>query len=213
MSRVALFRTLDGLCPRHTVLASTTSTLLPSALARATRRPDRVIVAHYFNPPALVPLVEVVRGPETSDETVTTVRDLLVRIGKRPALIEKEVIGFISVRLQAALGREASSLVERGVAKPEDIDTVVKYSFGRRLAVAGIFEIADLAGLDIYMAAGPVFQDLESSIDVPTILKQKVERGELGVKTGQGFYSWTPESAAALRERIGQALVERAPSE
>jgi 3-hydroxybutyryl-CoA dehydrogenase len=172
-----------------------------------------VLVAHYFNPPALVPLVEVVRGPETSDETVTTVRDLLVRMGKRPALVQKELIGFIGVRLQAALGREACSLVERGVATPEDIDTVVKHSFGRRLAVAGVFEIADLAGLDIYAAVAPVFQDLDSSTDVPTILQQKVERGELGVKTGQGFYTWTPESAAALRERIGRALVERARSE
>jgi 3-hydroxybutyryl-CoA dehydrogenase len=207
------FGRLDCACPRHTILASTTSTLLPSALASATRRPDRVIVAHYFNPPALVPLVEVVRGPETSDETVATVRDLLLSVGKRPALIEKELIGFIASRLQAALGREACSLVERGVATPEDIDTVVKYSFGRRLAVAGIFEVGDLAGLDVYMAAGPLFRELESSAEVPTILQQKVERGELGVKTGQGFYTWTPESAAALRERIGRALVERAYSE
>jgi 3-hydroxybutyryl-CoA dehydrogenase len=204
-----IFRTLDAVCPRHTILASTTSTLLRSALASATRPPDRVIVAHYFNPPALVPLVEGVRGPNTSDETVTTECDLLVHVGKRPALIDKEVIGFISVRLQAALGREAGSLVERGVATPEDIDTRVKYSFGRRLAVASIFEIADLAGLDIYMAVGPVFQALESSTGVPAILRDKVERGDLGVKTGQGFYTWTPESAAALRERIGRALVER----
>ena len=206
-------RTLDGVCPRHTILASTTSTLLPSALASATRRPDRVIVAHYFNPPALVPLVEVVRGPETSDETVTTVRDLLLHIRQASCACAKELIGFIGVRLQAALGREACSLVERGVATAEDIDTVVKYSFGRRLAVAGVFEIADLAGLDVYLAAGPVFRALESSTDVPTILQQKVERGELGVKTGQGFYTWTPESAAALRERIGRALVEPARSE
>ena len=126
------FRTLDGVCPPHTILASTTSTLLPSALAGATQRPDRVLVTHYFNPPALVPLVEVVRGPETSDEVVSTVRDLLLQIGKRPAVIQKELIGFIGNRLQAALAREALSLVDRGVATPEDIDTVVKYSFGRR---------------------------------------------------------------------------------
>jgi 3-hydroxybutyryl-CoA dehydrogenase len=205
-----IFQSLDNACPPHTILASTTSTLLPSALASATRRPDRVIVTHYFNPPSLVPLVEVVRGPETSDETVTTVHDLLLRVGKRPALIEKELIGFIASRLQAALGREACSLAERGVATPEAIDTVVKYSFGRRLGVAGVFEIGDLAGLDVYMAAGALFKELESSTELPAILRQKVERGELGVKTGQGFYSWTPEAAAALRDRIGRALVELA---
>lgn len=204
------FRTLDGVCPPHTILASTTSTLLPSALAGATQRPDRVLVTHYFNPPALVPLVEVVRGPETSDEVVATVRDLLLQIGKRPAVIQKELIGFIGNRLQAALAREALSLVDRGVATPEDIDTVVKYSFGRRLGVAGIFEVGDLAGLDVYLAAAPVFRDLESSVEVPTILRHKVEHGELGVKTGQGFYTWTPESAAALRERIGRSLADLA---
>ena len=206
-----LFRTLDGACPQRTILTSTTSALLPSALARATLRPDRVLVAHYFNPPALVPLVELVRGPETSDETVATVRDVLLHLGKRPAIVQKEVPGFIGPRLQAALVREALSLVEQGVATPGDIDAVIKYSFGRRLAVAGVFEIGDLAGLDVYLSvAGPLFRALESSPEVSKVLRQKVEQGDLGVKSGQGFYTWTPESAAALRDRIGRALIELA---
>jgi 3-hydroxybutyryl-CoA dehydrogenase len=206
-----VFRSLDDACPQRTIIASTTSALLPSALATATHRPDRVIVAHYFNPPTLVPLVELVRGPETSDESVTTLRDLLLQMGKRPALVQIEVPGFIGNRLQAALVREALSLVEHGVATPADIDSVVKYSFGRRLAVAGVFEIGDLAGLDLYLSVGTLlFPSLESSPDLPSVLRNKVEQGALGAKTGRGFYSWTPESAAALRSRIGQALIELA---
>jgi 3-hydroxybutyryl-CoA dehydrogenase len=204
-----IFASLDRACPSHAILASTTSALLPSALGRATQRPDRVLVAHYFNPPALVPLVELVRGPETSDETVATVRDVLLRIGKRPAVVQTEVPGFIGNRLQAALVREALSLVDRGVATPEDIDTVVKFSFGPRLSVAGVFEVGDLAGLDLYLSVGKLlFPELESSPEVPRVLREKVEQGQLGANTGQGFYTWTTESAAALRDRIGQVLVE-----
>lgn len=203
-----IFGRLDAACPPRTILASTTSALLPSALARATQRPDRVLVAHYFNPPALVPLVELVRGPETSDETVTIMRDVLLHNRKRPVVVQKEVPGFIANRLQAALLREALALVQDGVVEPADLDTVVKYSFGPRLGVAGVFQIADLAGLDLYLAvAEQLLRDLCSSPHVPSILRDKVERGELGVKSGQGFYAWTPEAAAAIRDRIGRTLV------
>jgi 3-hydroxybutyryl-CoA dehydrogenase len=200
------FRTLDGICEPRAILASTTSTLLPSRLASATQRPDRVLVTHFFNPPTIVPLVEMVRGPETSDETVATVRDVLLQMGKRPAVVQKELPGFIGNRLQGALIIEALSLVQRGAATPADIDLVVKYSFGRRLGVTGIFEFLDLGGLDTLLNAARIMAgELDSSTDVTPVLREKVERGELGVKSGQGFYTWTPESAAALRDRIGRA--------
>jgi len=204
-----IFRKLDQLCPAHTILASNTSTIMPSILASSTQRPDKVLVAHYFNPPYLLPLVEIVRHKETSDETVTTIYDLLTKAGKSPAIIQKEVPGFVGNRLQLALLREALSIVEQGIATPQDVDIVVKNGFGRRFAAAGPFEILDIAGWDLVMAATQyVLPDLESSTDVSPVLKDKIEKGELGVKTGKGFYDWTLESAEAFKQKVGQILVK-----
>ena len=204
-----IFGELDRLCPQRTILASTTSTFLPSELASVTRRPDRVLVTHYINPPYLTPLVEVVRHQSTSDDTVATVMDLLRDVGKRPVLVQREVPGFISVRLQFALLREALSLVQSGVATPQDVDTVIKTSIGRRWAVAGVFEVLELAGWDLAEAiATSLLPHLENSTQVPQLLREKVQRQELGVKTGKGFYEWPPESEEALRARIAHAMVE-----
>ena len=205
----SVFQELDQLSPPHTILTSNTSTLMPSLLAAATARPDRVLVTHYFNPPYLIPLVEIVPGPDTSDEVVSVVRDLLLKVGKRPAIVQKEVPGFIGNRLQAALLREAISLVEHGVATPKDIDIVIRNGFGRRLASAGIFEVFEMAGWDLVLAASKyLLPHLESSREPSPLLQQHVEQGKLGVKTGEGFYKWTPDSAEALRRRSARALVE-----
>lgn len=206
-----LFQKLDRLCPEHAILASNTSSLMPSSLASATRRPDKVLVTHYFNPPYLLPLVEIVRHQATSDETVTTIYDLLTRVGKSPAIVRKEVPGFVGNRLQAALFREALSIVEQGIATPQDVDIVVKTGFGRRYAAAGPFEVFEMAGWDLVLAVAQyLYPDLESSTELPAILNEKVETGQLGMKTGKGFYEWTPESAEALRQRMGQTLVKLA---
>lgn len=203
-----LFERLDAVSPEGAILASTTSTYMPSQLATATHRPERVVVTHYFNPPYLVPLVEIVRGEATSDDVLSAVQSLLRQIGKRPVVVQKEVPGFIGNRLQAALLREALWMVQRGVATPEDVDTVIKNSIGRRWAVAGVFEIFDLGGWDVVTsAASSIIADLESSSELPQVALERVEKGELGVKTGKGFYEWTPESADALRRRLTQALV------
>lgn len=203
-----LFRQLDGLCPKHTILASNTSTILPSKLASVTKRPDKVLVTHYYNPPYLLPLVEIVRGKETSDDTVNVITSLMKSVGKKPALIRKEVPGFIGNRLQVALAREALSIVQNGIANPEDVDTVIKNSFGRRLAVAGVFEVFDMAGWDTCLAiASYLMPEIDSSLDTISLLKNKVEAGELGVKTGKGFYEWTPESMENVKNKIARALV------
>lgn len=204
-----IFRTIDRASPGHAILASNTSTLLPSALASATRRPEKVLVSHYFNPPFLLPLVEIVRHDGTSDETVRVMFDLLKKTGKSPVILRKEAPGFIGNRLQAALFREALSIVEHGIASPEDVDTVIKTGFGRRLAAAGIFEIWEIAGWDLIQAiCENLFPTLESTTTVSPVLKEKVERGDLGTKTGKGFYEWTPESIDALKKRIAAILVK-----
>jgi 3-hydroxybutyryl-CoA dehydrogenase len=206
-----VFAELDRLCPRHAVLASTTSTIMPSQLAGATRRPEQVVVTHFTYPAEVVPLVEVVRGAVTSDDTVAAVCALLRRVGKRPALVRKEVPGFIANRLQAALLREALALVERGVASPQDIDAVLKDGQPRRWAAAGLFEMLEaVAGWDLALAAAfHLFPDLDQSSEMsafPCVL-EKVRRGQLGAKTGKGFYEWTPESAEAARRRIASVLM------
>lgn len=204
-----IFRDLDSLCPKSTILVSGTSTLRLSDLAAATQRPDKVLLANYSNPSYLVPLVEVLRNETTSDETVATFCDLLTRIGKKPVLIQKEVPGFVANRLQVALLREALWLVQRGVVTAQDVDTIIKSSIGRRWAVAGVFEVCELAALDLVLAvAAYLLPRLENSTEIPPVLQEKVERGELGVKTGKGFYDWTPDSTEALRQRIAHALVE-----
>ena len=166
-----------------------------------------MLVAHYFNPPYLLPLVEIVRGPATSDATVHTMYDLLTKVGKRPALVQHEVPGFIGNRLQIALVREALSIVEQGIASPQDVDTVIKNGFGRRLAAAGVFEIFEIAGWGLVSSVmANLLPNISSSTELPRTLQEKVSRGELGVKTGRGFYTWTAESAEALQQRIARTL-------
>ena len=204
-----IFRDLDRLCPPHTILASNTSTFPPAKLAAATQRADKVLVAHYFNPPHLLPLVEIVPGRRTSAATVTAVHDLLVALGKTPVVVRKPVAGFIGNRLQQALLREALSIVRQGIATPQDVDIVIRNGFGRRLAAAGVFEVFEIAGWDLVSAVTRnLLPHLESSTEVPALLTDKVRRGELGFKTGKGFYTWTDASAEALRQRLARTLVE-----
>ena len=203
----SLFRDLDAWAPPRAILASNTSTFMPSLLAAATNRPQQVIVAHYFNPPSLLPLVELVRGDQTSAETVETLSALYQSIGKSPAVVQREAPGFVGNRLQMALLREALAIVDAGIASPRDVDTIIRSSFGRRLAVAGVFEVFEAAGWDLTLAvAEQLFPAIDRSAEPPASLREKVGRGELGLKSGQGFYTWTPEEAAALRQRIAAGL-------
>ncbi len=204
-----VFHDLDAMCPPHTILASNTSTLLPSLLAAATHRPDKVLVAHYFYPPSLLPLVEIVPGERTSDDTVAAMVDLLTAVGKKPIVIRKEAFGFVANRLQFALQREALAIVEQGIATPQDVDMAVKDGFGRRLAFAGPLEIAEPIGWDLELQIQKyLLPHLANSTEPSLFLVDKVERGELGMKSGQGFYSWTPKSAAAWREHMAASLAQ-----
>ena len=201
-----IFKDLEGLCSPQVVLASNTSSFMLRELAASSRLKDRIIVAHFINPPFLVPLVEIVRSTETSDKTVEVMYDLLRKIGKCPILLKQEAPGFVTGRLQAALLREALWLVENGVASPQDVDLAIKTSIGQRWAVAGVFEVLELAGWDLMLAiTSALFPHLSSSKSAP-LLQRLVDQGDLGVKSGKGMYEWNAESAESLRLRIAEAL-------
>ena len=207
-AKIELFGRLDELCPDRTILASNTSSFLPSKLAAATARPDKVINAHFLNPPFFVPLVEVVPTEETSEETTSIVMELLATLGKQPILVEREAPGFVASRLQMALLREALWLVENEVASAEDVDKAISAGLGRRWATAGVLQVLEVAGWDlISRVAADVFPHL-SNADDPALLREMVERGNIGVKAGKGFYDWTPEQTEDLRRRIARGLVE-----
>ena len=204
-----LFKDLDRICPQHTILASNTSSLLPTDLGTATRRPDRVLIAHYFNPPYLMPLVEIVRGKSTSDASIDTVYNLTKAMGKSPIICQKEALGFIANRLQLVLWREAFNIVQRGIASPQDVDLAVKSSFGRRLGTVGTFELYEyIDGYDLTLQCEKyILPDMDTSNESYPLLLEKVKKGELGAKTGKGFYEWTPEFTEAWRKKIIKALV------
>jgi 3-hydroxybutyryl-CoA dehydrogenase len=204
-----LFSKLDTISPERTIFASNTSSILPSVLAAATRRPDRFLVAHYFNPPYLMPLVEIVRGNKTSDETTNMVYRLMKAMGKSPIICQKEVPGFIANRLQLVLWREAFNIVQRGIASPQDVDLAVKNSFGRRLGMVGPFELYEyIDGYDLTLQCEKyMLPDMNTSNESYPLLLEKVEKGELGAKTGKGFYDWTPEFTEAWRTKVLKGLV------
>ncbi len=203
----SVFAELDRCAPGHAILSSNTSSFMSSQLAPSTNRPGQVVVANWWNPPYLLPLIEVVKGPETSDETIEATAGLFTRLGKRPVVLQKESLGFIGNRMQFALLREAISIVESGIASAEDVDLVVKSSFGRRLSVAGPFEVFDLAGWDTISAIiGQLFPDLSTGDETPALIEGLVERGDLGVKSGKGFYPWSGEAVEELRQRVSRAL-------
>jgi 3-hydroxybutyryl-CoA dehydrogenase len=205
-----IFANLDAFCPAHTILASNTTAIMPSMLASATKRADKVVDTHYYNPPYLIPLVEIVKGPDTSEETLQTTYSLLQKVGKKPVILRKEALGFVGPRLQAAIIKEAFSIVERGIASADDVDTVVKNSFGRRLAVAGPFEVFELAGWDLVLAAfEELYKDMDHSPEPNKLLVEMVKKGELGVKTGKGFYQWDEKSAEALKQLLSRELIRR----
>jgi 3-hydroxybutyryl-CoA dehydrogenase len=156
-----------------------------------------------------MPLVEVARCELTSDDTVKTVFEILESMGKSPVILQKEILGFIATRLQIALFREAFCIVERGVATPQDVDMAVKSSFGRRLPVAGPFEMCEFNdGWDqIEKIVNYVASDLASSSELSPVIEKMIEQDELGVKSGKGFYDWSPENTENWRKRMAMNLV------
>ena len=201
-----VFAELDRACGPEVVLASNTSTFMPSALAAGARHRERILVAHYFNPPHLLPVVEIVPHAGTAADVVARVRTLYEALGKRPVVLQREIAGFIANRLQQALLREAVALVEGGVASAADVDAVVSGSFGRRLAVAGPFEVSDLAGLDVIAAIARELWPGLAAGGIADLLAAPAAAGHYGAKTGRGFGDWPPARVDAAKARIATAL-------
>jgi 3-hydroxybutyryl-CoA dehydrogenase len=206
-----LFAELESVCREDTLLVSTTSGMRAADIGALTRHPERIIVAHYWNPPHLLPLVEVAPSDKTSPEVTEAVCAFLKTTGHTPVLVRKDCRGFIANRLQHALWREALAIVEQGAATPAEVDDALKTSFGARTPVLGIFEHMDLVGLDLthYMHSY-LLADLDAQKGPNRVLTERVERGDLGVKTGKGFYDWSVKSASDVLRARDTELLERA---
>ncbi len=205
-----VYGTLETLLDRSAIVASNTSGLMPSALARGMRDPDRFLVAHFWNPAYAIPLVEVVPGPYTSAGVVSRAVSLLRAIGQEPIVIRKEIAGFIGNRLQYALLREALAIVRTGAASAEEVDAVMRASLGRRLGFTGPIETADLGGLDTFLSiAEHLMPELAKDEDVLELLRAHVNGGHVGARSGQGFYHWPAGRIAAVRGARDRELLRR----
>jgi len=198
---------LDSLCDPGVILASNTSGLSPTEISKSLKHPERMVVAHFWCPPELIPLVEVVPGEKTSAEVVEKTAQWISSIGKQPVKMKKECLGFIGNRMQLALLREAMYIVEQGFADIEEVDKAVEYGLGRRLPVTGPLCSADLGGLDIFNnISSYLFKDLCNSAEPSKLLKDKVEAENLGSKSGKGFYDWTIEDLEKKQKERAELL-------
>ena len=199
----AVFRDIEKAAPGDAVLASNTSVIPITAIMQGLRERSRALGTHWWNPPFLVPLVEVIGTQWTSAAAIDRTMKLLADVGKTPVHVKKDVPGFVGNRLQHALWREAIALVEDGICDAETVDTVIKASFGRRLAVLGPLENADLVGTDLTLAIHKTVLPAINSRPAPSpYLESLVAQGKLGMKSGEGFRTWTADAQSALRARV-----------
>jgi len=202
------FLKVEGLVRPDTILATNTSAISITEIASVLAEKGRFLGTHFWNPPHILPCVEVIKGAETRDDVFETVYALLDKVGKAPVRVLKDVPGFLGNRLQHAMWREAFALCDRGVASPEDIDRVVKYGFGARMFFLGPMETADLAGLDLTRSIHRyLFHYLDNSTSPAAVLERLIAAGALGVKTGRGFGEWPPERIEKVIKRRDRVLL------
>jgi 3-hydroxybutyryl-CoA dehydrogenase len=204
----SIFAQLVALCPPTAILASNTSVIPIHRIAAGLPTGQRILGTHWWNPPALVPLVEVVQAAQTSTATVRWVMELLTSIGKSPAHIVKDVPGFVANRLQHALWREAIAMVAEGICDAATLDACVKNSFGLRLAVLGPLENADLVGLDLTLDIHrTIIPELNCDSRPNPFLEAHVAARKLGFKSGAGFRTWSQPEMDDLRRRLKAHLL------
>ncbi len=190
------------------VLCTNTSVMSITEIGARAAHKERVVGTHFWNPPYLIPLVEVVRTADVDPDVVERTMELLRAVGKHPIDCKKDVPGFVANRLQHALWREAISIVEHGIADAATVDESIRFGPGLRLPILAPMENADMVGLDLTLQIHDyILPHLEASGEPSPLLREKVEAGDLGFKTGKGFAEWTPEQAEASRQRLAAYLV------
>lgn len=206
-----LFAHMDSIAKPECILATNTSGLSITEIASKCTRPERVITAHFWNPPHLMPLVELVKGAKTSDDFARKMHAFLTACGKVAVIVKKDTPGQLGNRLQSALIREAIHIVSEGIADFDDVDLAVKAGFGLRTPVYGVFEHFDAVGFEMAAAiADYVTRDLSNHVGVFPIVKEKMARGEMGVKAGKGWYDWREKSFADVIKERNEFLLEMA---
>jgi len=209
-SKHALYEKLEAIMAADAIIASNTSGFPPDALSEHMAQPGRFLVAHFWNPPHLIPLVEVVPGSATAREVVERSVRLLAGTGAEPVVLKAAIPGFIGNRLQFAVLREALNIVRSGAATPETVDAVMKACLGRRYSIMGPFESADLGGLHTLMGIGTnLMPELAKDEDVLELMRAHVDKGELGASTGQGFYTWDEARVDDLNARRRRQLASK----
>ena len=204
-----VFADLDSLCPSNIILCSNTSVISITEIAEKAVHRERIVGTHFWNPPYLIPLVEVVRAEESADWCISATYDLLARVGKHPVHVHKDVPGFVGNRLQHALWREAFAIIDEGICDPATVDEVIRNGFGLRLPILGPVETADMIGLDLTLAIhNYILKYINADPTPSTTLQAKVETGDLGFKSGSGFLEWSDSSIAESRERLMEYLTD-----
>jgi 3-hydroxyacyl-CoA dehydrogenase len=204
-----LFGKLDA-CDPDVILASNTGSMTITTLTADMKTAYRVVGTHYFNPAHIMPLVEIHRGKYTSDKVVQTTRDLMVQVGKKPILIKREIPGFIVNRIQGAIFREIGYLLDEGIATPEDMDMAAKAMYGFRLSCVGPMEADDMIGLDTSARVSTnLFKTLTNRTEPSATLLDKVNKGELGIKTGNGWYDYQGKTRTQVLDEINRRLLKQ----
>jgi 3-hydroxybutyryl-CoA dehydrogenase len=203
-----VFARLVALSQPRTPLTSNSSGIPISQIGRGLSTQNRLLGLHFFLPAHLVPVVEVVSSKESDPAVADWVGDVMKKLGRKPVQVRQDIPGFLANRIQHALMREALSLVERGIATPEDVDTAVRYGFGFRYVAAGPMLQKDLAGLEMHCsAAASIYPDLCNAAEPSAYLRAKVDAGQIGIKSKKGFYDWTEEGILAEKRRYQKALL------
>lgn len=207
--KVDFFRKISDILSKDAIVATNTSAISINDLGEHISNPERFCGTHWLNPPHIIPLVEIIKSNNTDKWVVDSLLTLLNSINKKPVVLKKDIKGFISNRLQFALLREASYLVENGIATPEDIDNTLKYGNGIRYACSGPFKIVDLGGIEVFNnVAKYLFPALSKETGECRLLKEMAEKDHKGISNGHGFYQYTEESALEEEKERDRKMIE-----